>query len=218
MDLNELTNYVVEGKVVQAESFTVEALAEGMEPSDILNNGLIPGMDIVGDKFQSREYFMPEMLVSAKAMKQAMIHIKPLLAKSKEKAELTAICGTVVGDLHDIGVSLVAMMLEGAGFEVVLLGSDNTADEFLSAMEKHEAQVLCLSALLTTTINGMATVIDRAKELEVRGKMKIYVGGAPVTDQFSDEIGADGFKPDAASAVKMIKEDMITLQKNKSDD
>ncbi|MDP7628164.1 MAG: corrinoid protein [SAR202 cluster bacterium] len=208
MDLAELIEYIVNGNADDAEAFTVEALAAGLEPGDIVNNGLIPGMDIVGDKFQNREYFMPEMLVSARAMKRAMVHIKPLLSSSDQATGLRAVCGTVTGDLHDIGISLVGMMLEGAGFEVIYLGPDNTADQFLDAVKEEKAQVLCMSALLTTTIKNMGSVVQRANELGVRDRVKIYVGGAPVTEKFSNDIGADGYRPDAGSAVKMIKEDL----------
>jgi 5-methyltetrahydrofolate--homocysteine methyltransferase len=207
MDLNELKEYVIEGKAEETEAFTLKALSEGMEASDIVNNGLIPGMDIVGDKFENREYYMPEMLVSAKAMKRAMVHLKPLLTESGSSSGLRAVCGTVTGDLHDIGVSLVGMMLEGAGFEVIYLGVDKSPSEFLAAMKSNGAHVLCMSALLTTTINNMGTVIQTAKDTGVRDSMKIYVGGAPVTEKFSNQIGANGYRPDAGSAIKMIKKD-----------
>ena len=141
-------------------------------------------------------------------MKRAMVHIKPLLSSSDQATGLRAVCGTVTGDLHDIGISLVGMMLEGAGFEVIYLGPDNTADQFLDAVKEEKAQVLCMSALLTTTIKNMGSVVQRANELGVRDRVKIYVGGAPVTEKFSNDIGADGYRPDAGSAVKMIKEDL----------
>ena len=208
MDLSELVRFVVEGDADNAESFTLEALAQGIPAGDIVNTGLIPGMDIVGEKFTSREYFMPEMLVSARAMKRAMEHLRPLLVQSDGKTGPTAVCGTVTGDLHDIGISLVGMMLEGAGFEVIYLGPDNTADQFLDAMEKENAQVLCISALLTTTIINMKGVVERAKERKIRNQMKIYVGGAPVTEKFAKDIESDGYRPDAGQGVKMIKEDL----------
>ena len=207
MDLNELKEHVVLGKSEEAEAFTLKALSEGMEASDIVNNGLIPGMDIVGDKFENREYYMPEMLVSAKAMKKAMALLKPLLTKSGSSSGLRAVCGTVAGDLHDIGVSLVGMMLEGAGFEVIYLGVDKSPSEFLESMKSNEAHVLCMSALLTTTIKNMGAVVQTAIDTGVRDSMKIYVGGAPVTEKFSDQIGADGYRPNAGSAIKMIKKD-----------
>ena len=208
MDLSEVSRYVVEGMADEAEEWTRRALKEGMEPSVIVNRGLIAGMDVVGEKFQNREFFMPEMLVAARAMKRSMALLKPLLIQSDSSSGLRAVCGTVQGDLHDIGVTLVGMMLEGAGFEVTNLGPDNTPDMFLQAVEEREAQVLCMSALLTTTIKSMKSTIDRAVELEMRNRVKIYVGGAPVTEEFAREIGADGYRPDAGSAVKMIKEDL----------
>lgn len=206
MELGDLNRYIVEGNEEAAVDWTRRALEEGMDPSVIINEGLIPGMDVVGDKFQSREFFMPEMLVAARAMKSSMAIVKPLITRSEGDSTLSAVCGTVQGDLHDIGVNLVGMMLEGAGFEVYHLGPDVPPDEFLRTVEEKGASVLLLSALLSTTIKNMKLTIDRAKELEMRGRVKIYVGGAPVTHEFAREIGADGYAPDAGSAVKMIKE------------
>ncbi len=206
MDPSEVSRYLIEGNADAAEEWTRQALEKGMNPAVIINQGLIPGMDVVGDKFQNREYFMPEMLISARAMKAAMALVKPLLTHSDESSSMTAVCGTVQGDLHDIGVNLVGMMLEGAGFNVIFMGPDVPTDEFLKTVEDNDAQVLCLSALLTTTIKSMKVTIDMANELEMRKRVRIYVGGAPVTDQFAREIGADGYARDAGSAVKMIKE------------
>ena len=206
MKLEDLSRYVIEGQAEEAVDWTRRALQEGMEPVVIVNQGLIAGMDVVGEKFQNREYYMPEMLVSARAMKMSMALLKPLLTDTDDSAGLRAICGTVQGDLHDIGVSLVGMMLEGAGFEVTYMGPDVTADDFLRAVDEKRAQVLCLSALLTTTIKNMQDVIVLAKEMEMRDRVKIYVGGAPVTAKFASDIEADGYAPDAGSAVKMIKE------------
>ncbi len=206
MDLSEVRQYIVDGDSEAAEDWTRRALEEGMDPKVIINQGLIPGMDVVGDKFQNREYFMPEMLVAARAMKASMALVKPLIAQSDGSPGLRVVCGTVQGDLHDIGVNLVGMMLEGAGFEVFHLGPDVPPDEFLKIVDEKGAQVLLLSALLTTTIKNMKLTIDRAEELEMRNRVKIYVGGAPVTHEFAREIGADGYAPDAGSAVKMIKE------------
>ena len=206
MDPKEVSKYVIEGDNKAAEDWTRQALEDGMDPVSIINEGLIPGMDVVGEKFQSREYFMPEMLVAARAMKASMALVKPLLSESETSSNLRAVCGTVQGDLHDIGVNLVGMMLEGAGFEVIHLGPDVTPDRFLEAVEENHAQVLCLSALLTTTIKNMKATIDLAVELEMRDQVRIYVGGAPVTDEFAQEIGADGYASDAGSAVKMIRD------------
>ena len=208
MDLSEVSSYIIEGKVDEAESWTRKALDEGIEPTVIVNQGLIPGMDVVGEKFENREYYMPEMLVAAKAMKRSMDLLRPLLTEAERSSEYRVVCGTVQGDLHDIGVSLVVMMLEGAGFDVKFVGVDNTPDMLLKAVEEHDAQVLCMSALLTTTIKNMRETIDRATEAEMRDRVLIYVGGAPVTQKFADEIGADGYKRDAGSAARMIKEDL----------
>ena len=208
MDLNEVSQYIIEGRGDEAEAWTKRALEEGMAPMTIINEGLIPGMDVVGEKFQNREFYMPEMLVAAKAMKRSTALLKPLLTESEGASSLKAVCGTVQGDLHDIGVSLVGMRLEGAGFDVIYLGTDNTADMLLDAVEEHNAQVLCMSALLTTTIKQMQATIERANEREIRSLVKIYVGGAPVTQAFADEIGADGYRSDAGAAIKMIKQDL----------
>ena len=208
MDFGEITGYVIEGMADEAEEWTRRALDEGMAPMVIINQGLIPGMDVVGERFQNREYYMPEMLVAARAMKKSMAILKPLLTEGENSSGLRAVCGTVQGDLHDIGVNLVGMMLEGAGFEVISLGPDQPADALLEAVDEHKAQVLCLSALLTTTIKNMKVTIDRAEELEMRNRVKIYVGGAPVTSDFAKQIGADGYASDAGSAVKMIKQDL----------
>ena len=208
MDLSEVGRYVIEGKSDEAEEWTRRALDEGMDPAVIVNTGLIPAMDVVGEKFQNREYFMPEMLIAARAMKTCMALLRPLLAGGESSLGLRAVCGTVQGDLHDIGVNVVGVMLEGAGFEVTYLGPDNPPDTFLQTVEEKGAQVLCMSALLTTTMKNMKATVDRAKELEMRDRVKIYVGGPPVTEQFAREIGADGHRPDAGSAVKMIKEDL----------
>ncbi len=208
MDLNELSQYVIDGDGAAAVDWTERALADGMDALTIINEGLIPGMDVVGEKFQQRELFMPEMLVAARAMKTAMAIVKPLLTGDRASSELRAVTGTVQGDLHDIGVSLVGMMLEGAGFEVTHLGPDVPPDDFLKTVEEQGAQILCLSAMLTTTIKNMKVTIDRAVELEMRDQVKIYVGGAPVTSEFAAEIGADGTTGDAGSAVKMVREQL----------
>ena len=208
MELKDITRYVIEGMADEAEEWTRQALEEGMEPDVIVNQGLIPGMDVVGEKFASFEYFMPEMLVSARAMKRAMALLQPLLIQSDSSPGFKAVCGTVQGDLHDIGVSLLGMMLEGAGFDVTYLGPDNTPDQLLNAVEEQGAQVLCMSALITTTIKNMKVTIDRATELEIRNKILMYVGGAPVTQDFADQIAANGYKPDAGAAVKMIRADL----------
>ena len=175
-------------------------LDEGMKPLDIVEQGLVPGMSTIGEKFKNNEVFVPEMLIAARAMKEAMSLLEPLLAAEGVKPKYTAVIGTVQGDLHDIGKNLVAMMLKGANFGVVDIGTNAPPDKFVSAAKEHGAQIVCLSALLTTTMPAMrdAVIALRAAGLD---SVKILVGGAPVTQEFCDEIGADGYSPDAASAV-----------------
>ena len=206
MDISELKNYVIEGNAKAAEEWAQKALNEGMDPLDIVNQGLIPGMDVVGEKFRNFEYYMPEMLISSRAMKAAMALINPLLAGREGAKTGKAIIGTVQGDLHDIGKNLVAMMLEGAGFEVIDLGNDVPSDVFIKTIEESNAPLLCLSALLTTTMPEMGTVIQQVDEAELRQKVKILVGGAPVTQRYASEIGADGYASDAGTAVETAKE------------
>jgi 5-methyltetrahydrofolate--homocysteine methyltransferase len=206
MDLNELGKHVIEGNAKAAEELTQKALDEGVDPLDIVNKGLIPGMDVVGVKFKSFEYYLPEVLVSARAMKTAMALVTPLLADRKETAADRVVLGTVKGDLHDIGKNLVGMMLEGAGFEVTDLGTDVEPEAFVKAAEEKDANVICLSALLTTTMGMMKNTIELFDESELRQTVKIMIGGAPITDSYADSIGADGYAPEAASAVEKIKE------------
>ncbi len=206
MELQDLNDYIIEGNVKAAEEWTKGALSQGMAPIVIVNQGLIPGMDVVGAKFKSFEYYLPELLVSAKAMKTAMALVKPLLAQHESAAAGQVVIGTVKGDLHDIGKNLVGMLLEGAGFEVTDLGTDVEPEAFLKAVEEKQPQVLCLSALLTTTMPNMKSTIELMRESEVRLQTKIMVGGAPVTEHYAFDIGADGYAAEAASAVDRIKE------------
>jgi len=172
----------------------------------ILNEGLISGMDIVGDKFQKNEFYVPEMLIAARAMKAGMGLLRPLLAKSGVKSLGTVALGTARGDLHDIGKNLVGMMLEGAGFEIVDLGVDVSPEKFVQTVKEKEVQIVGISALLTTTMLGMQDVIKTLEDEGVRNKVKVMIGGAPVTQSYADEIGADGYAPDAASAADKAKE------------
>ncbi len=206
MDLSELGKHVIEGNAKAAEEFTQKALDEGVDPLTIVNEGLIPGMDVVGVKFKSFEYYLPEVLVSARAMKTAMALVTPLLAEQRESAAGRAVLGTVKGDLHDIGKNLVGMMLEGAGFEVTDLGTDVEPEAFVKAVEESNANVVCLSALLTTTMTMMKTTIELFEQSELRQQVKIMVGGAPITESYASGIGADGYAPEAASAVERAKE------------
>jgi 5-methyltetrahydrofolate--homocysteine methyltransferase len=179
------------------------AVDEGMTPEDILNNGLIKGMEEVGRRFRENEYFVPDVLISAKAMKTGSAILKPLLAEAGAKPLGTVLLGTVEGDMHDIGKNLVGMMLEGAGFKVVDLGVNVTAEKFANAAKEAGGGVIALSALLTTTMVNMRKTIDAAKATGTG--VKVMVGGAPVTDAFAAEIGADGYAPDASRAVDVAK-------------
>ncbi len=181
------------------------ALAQGVVAKDILDQGLIAGMDIVGEKMENEDMFIPEVLAAAKAMGAAVEILKPQLADTDISAKGKVVIGTVKGDLHDIGKNLVSMMLESSGFEVHNVGVDIPPEKFLEEIKAKSAQMLCLSALLTTTMPMMQQTIDAITESGIRDKIKILVGGAPVTQKFSDEIGADGYAPDAGSAVKLAK-------------
>lgn len=182
-----------------------DALDEGVAAKEILNQGLIAGMDIVGEKMENEDMFIPEVLMAAKVMSAAVVILKPLLAAEDMSAMGRVIIGTVKGDLHDIGKNLVAMMLESAGFEVYNLGVDISPDKFVSEVNEKNANMVCLSALLTTTMPMMKQTIDAVVESGLRDRVKIMVGGAPVTKNYANEIGADGYAPDAGSATKLAK-------------
>lgn len=204
-DFNAMTEALVscdEAKVVQLVN---AALAENIPAFDILNKGLIAGMDIVGEKMESGDMFIPEVLMAAQAMGSCVKILKPLLKEGESASSGTVVIGTVKGDLHDIGKNLVAMMMESAGMTVHNIGVDIAPEEFVKQINDKNAQVVCLSALLTTTMPMMKKTIDAIKESGIRDKVKIMVGGAPVTQAFADEIGADGFAPDAGSASKLAK-------------
>ncbi len=181
------------------------ALSEGTTASDILNQGLIAGMDIVGEKMENGDMFIPEVLMAAKAMAGCVETLKPLLGEGEGQAGASVIIGTVKGDLHDIGKNLVSMMMESAGMEVHNLGVDIAPEDFVAQIKEKNAQIVCLSALLTTTMPMMKQTVDAIVEAGLRDQVKIMVGGAPVTQSFADEIGADGFAADAGSASKLAK-------------
>ena len=180
-------------------------LDEGVAAKEILNQSLIAGMDVVGEKMENEDMFIPEVLMAAKVMSAAVGILKPLLAEEDMSAMGRVIIGTVKGDLHDIGKNLVAMMLESAGFEVYNLGVDISPDKFVSEVNEKNANMVCLSALLTTTMPMMKQTIDAVVESGLRDRVKIMVGGAPVTKNYANEIGADGYAPDAGSAAKLAK-------------
>ncbi|MCL5105231.1 MAG: corrinoid protein [Armatimonadetes bacterium] len=204
-DLEALAQAIIGGKAPDAKQITEQALAEGLNPGDILNNGLVAGMNVVGAKFKNNEFYVPEVLIAARAMKQAMEVLRPKLASSGVVSKGRVAIGTVRGDLHDIGKNLVAMMLEGAGYDIIDLGVDVKPEVFVETVKKG-CEVIALSALLTTTMPAMKDTIDAMKAEGIRDKVKIMIGGAPVTQNYSDEIGADGYSPDAASAVDKAKE------------
>lgn len=204
--IEELHAAICAGKVKLIENLVAEALDEGNEPLSILNEGMIAAMTAIGEKFQAGEAFVPEMLVSARAMKKGVEALKPRLSAGAAGAKGLVVIGTVAGDLHDIGKNLVAMMIESAGFEVVDLGVDVSAEQFVEAvMERPDAKIVALSTLLTTTMPAMRDTVTALKALDGRG-VKLMVGGAPVTEAFASEIGADGYAPDAASAATKAKE------------
>ncbi len=202
-DYKALTDAVAKGNRAEAVRLTKAAVEEGIKPQVIVESGLVPGMSIVGDKFKRNEAFVPEMLIAARAMKESMAILEPLLAKAGIKPKYTAVIGTVQGDLHDIGKNLVAMMWKGANMGVVDLGTNVSPEKFVQGAKEHNAQIIGLSALLTTTMPSMK---DTVKAVRAAGMndVKILIGGAPITQQFSDEIGADGYSPDAASAVDLV--------------
>jgi len=203
--LEELKENVIDGNEGKVIEGTRRALEEGVGVEEILNKGFIPGMEVVGNKFQANEIYVPEMLISARAMKAGMRILEPLLTKAGIEPMGRVVIGTVKGDLHDIGKNLVAMMLEGAGFEVIDAGVDITAQKFMDLTKENKANVLGLSALLTTTMVEMKNVINTFKENGLREDVKIIVGGAPVNADYAKEIGADGYSSDAASAVGLAK-------------
>jgi len=180
------------------------AIDDGVGANQIINQGLIAGMAIIGDRFKKNEVYVPEVLIAARAMKMGMGILEPLISTGESNQKSVILVGTVKGDLHDIGKNLVIMMLEGAGFKVIDLGVDVAAETFASAVQEHQPQVIGLSALLTTTMAEMKNSLEQIKQFD--RNLKVIIGGAPVTQEYADSIGADGYAPDAASAVDIVKE------------
>jgi 5-methyltetrahydrofolate--homocysteine methyltransferase len=203
--LENVYNAVLDGNAPAAQAGVKAALAEGVPAETILKDGLIAAMAEVGRLFEENEYFVPEMLVAARAMQGGLAILKPQLGDAGVISAGKVIIGTVKGDLHDIGKNLVAMMLEGAGFEVVDLGTDVSPEKFVKGVIEHKPQVIAMSALLTTTMPSMKGTIAALEEAGVRGNVKVMIGGAPVTDSFAKQIGADGYSPDASSATRLAK-------------
>jgi len=203
--LEEIASNLYNGEDRKVADLVQQALGQGLKPTEILQGGLIAGMDDVGRDFKAGELFVPEVLIAARAMHAGMSILRPLLAESEAPSAGKFLIGTVKGDLHDIGKNLVKMMLEGAGFETVDLGTDVEAKAFVAAVREHKPTLLGMSALLTTTMVQMKTTIEALEEAGVRQSVKIMVGGAPVTDGFAKQIGADAYAPDAASAVDVAR-------------
>ena len=203
--MQDISVSIIKGDNNRVDQLTKEALESGFTANTILDEGLIAGMAIVGVKFRDNLIFVPEVLVAARAMKAGMTHIEPILSASGIEPVGTVIMGTVKGDLHDIGKNLCIMMLRGAGFTVIDLGVDTSPEEFIEAVEDNEAGVLGMSALLTTTMPNMGRTIDAFEEVEMRDFVKIMVGGAPLSQEFADDMGADGYGKDAISCVDLAK-------------
>jgi 5-methyltetrahydrofolate--homocysteine methyltransferase len=203
--LEEIIQAVITGEKSKVVELTKKGLSEGLDPLVLINQGLVAGMDIVGPRFKNGEMFIPEVLQSAASMHAGMDVLKPRLKGKEVESRGTVVLGTVEGDRHDIGKNLVGMMLEAGGFKVINLGVDILAEDFVDKAVEQKAQVIGLSALLTTTMPAMKEVIEILKEDGKRDKFKIIVGGAPVTQKFASDIGADGYAPDAASAVELCR-------------
>ncbi len=206
VELKELQEALFRGDILKVREITQRALLEKIEPKEILEQGLIKGMKVIGIKFKDNEIFLPEVLLASRAMYGGMELLQPKLIKDGVKAVGKVIIGTAKGDLHDIGKNLVAMMLRGGGFEVIDLGIDVPPEKFLKASQEHQPDIVGISALLTTTMIGMRDVITILKKASLRSKIKVMVGGAPVTQEFADEIGADVYAPNAATAVDKARE------------
>ncbi len=203
--LQKLFEAIVDGKAPLAQSTVEEELKAGADPMTLIADTMIPAMDEVGKLFQEEEYFVPELMLSGRAMKAAMEPLRPLLAAAGAKPAGVVVAGTVKGDLHDIGKNLVISMLEGAGFEVHDLGTDVRPERFVAAIREHQPQIVCLSALLTVTMTAMKTTIDAIKAAGLRRGVKVLVGGAPLNERYAREIGADGYGASATDAVALAR-------------
>ena len=205
MSLESIYDAVLNGRLKDAKAETQAAVDEGVAAADILHKACIPAMTEVGRQFEIGERFVPEMLIAARAMSGALEILRPLLIEEEVETIGTVVIGTVAGDLHDIGKDLVAMMLEGAGFEIVDLGNDVSPEKFVAAIEEHNPDVVGMSALLTTTMASIGKTMDAILRAELRDDVKVVIGGAPVTQEFADRVGADGFATDAGSAPRIVK-------------
>lgn len=204
-NLNELYEAILGGKLEQAQAVTQQAIAEGIEPQSIINDYMVKGMEEIGARFETGKAFVPNLLMSARAMKGCLELLKPLLKGDNSTSAGRVVIGTVKGDLHDIGKNLVASMLEGCGFEVINLGVDVSSDKFIDAAKANHADIICMSALLTTTMNYMKEVIAAVKASGLRDQVKVMVGGAPLNNDFAVAIGADGYSSNANDAVALAR-------------
>lgn len=204
-DFNSLAELVIKGDYTGAQTLTQKMIDHGSDPLEIINQGLMAGMNVVGVRFKAGDMYVPEVMMSAKAMSKGIEVVKPLIADKDMPTAGKVLVGTVKGDLHDIGKNLVLMMLESAGFEIIDLGVDIDAEAFVKAVKEHKPQVIGMSALLTTTMLSMKDTIEALREEGLRDSVKIIVGGAPISQGFADEIGADGYAPDAAAATDLCK-------------
>ena len=203
--LEQISENLIKGKAKEVKELVEQAVKEKIPVADILNKGLLAGMGNIGERFKKNEVYVPEVLIAARAMKSGMEILKPLLVTAGIEPVGTVVMGTVKGDLHDIGKNLVCMMLEGAGFKVVDAGINVEPEKMVQLAKENNANVIGASALLTTTMTNMKAVVDSVKSSELAGKVKVIIGGAPVTQAFADEIGADGYAADAASAATIAK-------------
>jgi 5-methyltetrahydrofolate--homocysteine methyltransferase len=204
-DLTQLHQAILTGDAKTSRNVTEAALAAGVDPMSLVNQHMVPAMDEVGRRFECNEYFVPELLLSARAMKSALELIRPLLVKSGIQPAGRVAIGTVKGDLHDIGKNLVAAMFEGGGFEVFDLGVNVAPEKFVATIREKGANIVAMSALLTTTMPSMKTTIEALKAAGVRDRVKVFIGGAPITQKFADDIGADGYSDNAVGAVALAK-------------
>ena len=204
-DLESLYEAILKGKLDVAKAVTTEAIAENVDPQLIINEYMSRAMEDIGERFEEGKAFVPELLMAARAMKGALDLLKPLMKGAASHRLGKVVIGTVKGDLHDIGKNLVASMLEGCGFEVINLGTDISSEKFITAIKENQAQILCLSALLTTTMNYMQEVIDTLEKSGIRQEVKVMIGGAPVSESFARQIGADGYSDNANAAVTLAK-------------
>lgn len=204
-DLESLYEAILKGKLDVAKAVTTEAIAENVDPQLIINEYMSRAMEDIGKRFEEGKAFVPELLMAARAMKGALDLLKPLMKGAASHRLGKVVIGTVKGDLHDIGKNLVASMLEGCGFEVINLGTDISSEKFITAIKENQAQILCLSALLSTTMNYMQEVIDALEKTGIRQEVKVMIGGAPVSESFARQIGADGYSDNANAAVTLAK-------------